>query len=109
MVESVHGFTEVSARQVPESMMDGILSVVIPVFNSAGIVGTTIDRTVAFFRRLALRFEVLCVNDGSDDASWEVLEEGCSTPRWPRSTCCVTTDNTTPCCAGCVVPVAIGW
>ena len=54
--------------------MDGILSVVIPVFNSEPIVGTTIDRTVAFLRGLEIRFEVICVDDGSDDGGWQVLE-----------------------------------
>jgi glycosyltransferase involved in cell wall biosynthesis len=74
VVEPVYNVTRLPGREVPKSMQESLFSVVIPVFNSEGIVGTTIDRTVAFFRRLALRFEVLCVNDGSDDASWEVLE-----------------------------------
>jgi glycosyltransferase involved in cell wall biosynthesis len=56
-------------------MEHDFFSVVIPVFNSAEVVGITIDRTVAFFRQRSLRFEVLCVNDGSRDASWEVLEQ----------------------------------
>ena len=49
------------------------VSVVIPVFNSAAIVGDTIDRTVAFFRSHGLAVEVVCVNDGSRDDSWQVL------------------------------------
>lgn len=48
-------------------------SVVIPVFNSAQIVGTTIDRTVAFFAAQGLSCEIVLVNDGSTDDSWEVL------------------------------------
>lgn len=48
-------------------------SVVIPVFNSEAIVGMTIDRTVAFFESHGLDYEVILVNDGSADASWEVL------------------------------------
>jgi glycosyltransferase involved in cell wall biosynthesis len=48
-------------------------SVVIPVFNSARIVGETIDRTVAFFERERLNYEIILVNDGSADGSWEVL------------------------------------
>jgi len=48
-------------------------SVVIPVFNSEPIVGTTIDRTVAFFEAQHLLYEVILVNDGSTDGSWEVL------------------------------------
>lgn len=50
-------------------------SVVIPVFNSEKIVGETIDRTVAFFRREDLKFELILVNDGSSDGSWGVLQQ----------------------------------
>jgi glycosyltransferase involved in cell wall biosynthesis len=48
-------------------------SVVIPVFNSEAIVGTTIDRTIAFFESENLSYEIILVNDGSTDGSWEVL------------------------------------
>jgi hypothetical protein len=50
-------------------------SVVIPVFNSAPIVGTTIEQTLAFFDRRGWRCEIIAVNDGSTDRSWEVLRE----------------------------------
>jgi glycosyltransferase involved in cell wall biosynthesis len=50
-------------------------SVVIPVYNSEDIVGQTIDRTVAFFASRSLDYEVILVNDGSTDGSWEVLKE----------------------------------
>ncbi|NOZ24450.1 MAG: glycosyltransferase family 2 protein [Planctomycetes bacterium] len=50
-------------------------SVVIPVYNSEGIIGTTIDRIVAFFEKHELDYEVLLVNDGSRDGSWEVVRE----------------------------------
>ncbi len=55
-------------------MRDARFSVVIPVYNSEAIVGTTIDRTVSFLRGIGVRFEVICVNDGSRDDSWRVLE-----------------------------------
>ena len=48
-------------------------SVVIPVFNSEPIVATTIDRTVAFFESHGFSYEVILVNDGSTDGSWDVL------------------------------------
>jgi glycosyltransferase involved in cell wall biosynthesis len=50
-------------------------SVVIPVYNSASIVGTTIDRTVAFFDERQLDYEIVLVNDGSSDNSWEVIRK----------------------------------
>ncbi len=60
--------------RVPAAMRSATFTVVIPVFNSADIVGATIDRTMAFFRDHDLRFEIICVNDGSRDDSWQVLE-----------------------------------
>ncbi|MFQ5508350.1 MAG: glycosyltransferase family 2 protein [Leptospirillia bacterium] len=50
-------------------------SAVIPVYNSAGVVGTTLDHTVAFFEGAGLDYEIICVNDGSRDDSWQVLQE----------------------------------
>lgn len=50
-------------------------SVVIPVYNSGGIVGETIDRTVAFFKGRGWPYELILVNDGSKDNSWEVLAD----------------------------------
>jgi glycosyltransferase involved in cell wall biosynthesis len=49
-------------------------SVVIPVFNSEAIVGDTIDRVVQFFTGAGLKFELVLVNDGSRDGSWDVLK-----------------------------------
>jgi glycosyltransferase involved in cell wall biosynthesis len=48
-------------------------SVVIPVFNSEPLVGTTIERTVAFFESQGFAYEIVLVNDGSTDRSWDVL------------------------------------
>lgn len=48
-------------------------SVVIPVYNSASIVGSTIDACLDTFRAIGDPFEILLVNDGSSDRSWEVL------------------------------------
>ena len=50
-------------------------SVVIPVFNSQDVVGETIERTVAFFCKESLDFEIILVNDGSADKSWEVINQ----------------------------------
>jgi len=49
-------------------------SVVIPVYNSAGIVATTLERTAAFFEQRGLSYEIIAVNDGSRDGSWGVLK-----------------------------------
>ncbi|CAN5398546.1 glycosyltransferase family 2 protein [soil metagenome] len=50
-------------------------SIVMPVYNSEEIVGTTIDRVVEVFTRAGLDFELICVNDGSPDDSWAVISQ----------------------------------
>ena len=50
-------------------------SVVIPVYNSEGIVGETVDRVVSVFTEAGLDHEVILVNDGSPDDSWRVISE----------------------------------
>ncbi len=50
-------------------------SVVIPVYNSAAIVGETIDRTLGVFVELGESCEVIAVNDGSTDESWQVIRD----------------------------------
>ena len=50
-------------------------SIVIPVYNSEEIVGETVDRVVEVFTRAGLRHEVVLVNDGSQDSSWQVIAE----------------------------------
>jgi glycosyltransferase involved in cell wall biosynthesis len=48
-------------------------SIVVPVFNSADVVGRTIDRIVEVFDDAGLRYQLVLVNDGSKDASWELI------------------------------------
>ena len=50
-------------------------SVVIPVYNSAEIVGETVDRVVRTFTEAGLRHQVVLVNDGSSDGSWDIIAE----------------------------------
>lgn len=48
-------------------------SAIIPVFNSAPIIADTIDRTVSFFEGANLDYELILVNDGSSDGSWDIV------------------------------------
>lgn len=66
----------------PLDMRGFMYSVVIPVFNSEPIVGTTIERTVAFFEGQGLSYEIVLVNDASTDGSWEVLRTAAA--RYPH-------------------------
>src|SRR3954454_11243553 len=54
---------------------DFTYSVVVPVFNSARVVGETIDRIVGVFEEAGLRYEVILVNDGSRDKSWQIISD----------------------------------
>lgn len=49
-------------------------SAVIPVYNSAGVVGATIAACAEFFTRQGLTYEIVAVDDGSRDGSWDVLQ-----------------------------------
>ena len=57
----------------PDAPEEPLYSLVIPVFNSARIVGDTITRVVDVFTAAGLRFELVLVNDGSPDDSWQVI------------------------------------
>ena len=50
-------------------------SVVIPVFNSEKTIGTVIDELVIFFSKAKLNFEIILVNDGSIDNSWNIIKK----------------------------------
>ncbi|WP_432477313.1 glycosyltransferase family 2 protein [Nocardioides sp. GXQ0305] len=54
-------------------------SIVIPVYNSAEIVGETVDRVVRTFTEAGLEFQLVLVNDGSSDRSWEVISQRAGT------------------------------
>jgi len=51
------------------------ISVVVPVYNSAATLGELVSRLEQVIGRLADRFELVLVNDGSTDRSWPVLRE----------------------------------
>ena len=71
-----HGSARQSSQEAePASGRHPKYSAVIPVFNSASVVGETIDRTVAFFEGHDLDYKLVLVDDGSTDTSWEILQE----------------------------------
>jgi len=55
-----------------ESLRDGI-SVVVPVYNSEGSLAPLVERLAAVLPSSAPEWEILLINDGSRDRSWEVI------------------------------------
>lgn len=49
------------------------LSIVIPVYNSSLVVAKTVERTIHVARSCNWNFELILVNDGSPDDSWDVI------------------------------------
>ncbi len=51
------------------------LSVVVPVYNGAAALAELVTRLAPVLEALAARWEIVLVNDGSRDASWQVIAE----------------------------------
>lgn len=58
------------------------LSVIIPVYNSAESLPELIERLALVLEKIGGPFEVLLVNDGSRDGSWEVIQRLASLHQW---------------------------
>lgn len=50
------------------------ISIIIPVFNSENCIGELLERLMDVSRQLDLQTEIIAVDDGSSDNSWEVLK-----------------------------------
>ncbi len=56
-------------------MNDWLLSVVIPAYNEENRIGSTLDRIVSYLQSRSLGFELLVVDDGSQDRTSEIAQE----------------------------------
>jgi undecaprenyl-phosphate 4-deoxy-4-formamido-L-arabinose transferase len=66
------------------SKMSRLISVVVPVYNSELILPTLIKRLAPALASLANQYEVVLVNDGSRDQSWQVIQELSRSFPWVR-------------------------
>jgi polyisoprenyl-phosphate glycosyltransferase len=74
-VSGAHATSWTSEPTGPPDPSDFTYSVVVPVFNSADVVGETIDRITGVFEQAGLPYELILVNDGSRDTSWQVISD----------------------------------
>src|SRR5262245_44644754 len=59
----------------PELMMDPTLSVIAPCFNEELNVEPLCERMLAVFDRMPIPAELLLIDDGSKDRTWDKIEE----------------------------------
>lgn len=50
-------------------------SIILPVFNEAACLPSILDRLVTTLTSLEQPFEVICVDDGSQDSTWQIIEQ----------------------------------
>lgn len=60
------------------------LSIIIPVYNSEGTLAELVRRLAEVLPGLAPDYQVILINDGSRDNSWDEIEGQCSTHSWIR-------------------------
>jgi len=58
------------------------ISVVIPVYNSADSLQVLIQRIEPVLKSLTAQHELIFVNDGSKDNSWQRIQELCASHPW---------------------------
>ena len=63
------------------------LSVLVPVYRSAGTLRLFVEKLGPVLAQIASEFELLLVNDGSPDNSWSVVEELAAQFTWVRGIC----------------------
>jgi glycosyltransferase involved in cell wall biosynthesis len=80
-----------SSRDFPVSVqtlrLNPGVSVVVPVYNSATTLPVLVQRLETALIALRIPFEVILVNDGSTDTSWQVIEELAQKHRWVEGMC----------------------
>lgn len=57
---------------------DKLLSIAVPFYNEEAVVDAFFSRLKPLLEGVAGRFEIVCVNDGSVDRTWEILKEHAS-------------------------------
>src|SRR6266496_58983 len=83
MTDEIH--TE-SANALKPTLRSGI-SILIPVYNSSEILPLLIERLIPVTQSLNMSFEVILVDDGSSDESWNVISDLAAKHTWICGIC----------------------
>jgi glycosyltransferase involved in cell wall biosynthesis len=78
---------EISSNPTKVKTSSAAISVVIPVYNSAEMLPELVERLGAVLPKISSQHELILVNDGSRDRSWEVIQELAATKPWIRGLC----------------------
>jgi glycosyltransferase involved in cell wall biosynthesis len=62
--------------------MKNDISVIIPVYNSDKIIPELLSRLQVVLKRIAKKFEVILINDGSQDDSWKIINQNLNKYPW---------------------------
>jgi len=60
------------------------ISVIIPVYNSQATLASVVNRLISVIREFSVEYELIFINDGSIDQSWDVICDLCSQYSWVR-------------------------
>ena len=64
------------------------LSIVVPVYRGEGLIEPLVERLNEYLPKFAENYEAILINDGSPDASWEVIQRLAKKyPGWVRGIC----------------------
>ena len=74
-------FVRPGAPESPGTITKPVLSVVIPVYRAEGIVDELIRRLSVALSEITQNYEIVLVDDGSPDASWQEIQQQASVLR----------------------------
>jgi|tagenome__1003787_1003787.scaffolds.fasta_scaffold20766609_1 undecaprenyl-phosphate 4-deoxy-4-formamido-L-arabinose transferase len=69
------------------SALQAGLSIIVPVYNSSATLAALVDRVAPVAESLGGPFELIFVNDGSSDGSWNIIREIAARHPWIRGIC----------------------
>ena len=64
---------EIRSGEALVSFLPPGLSILVPVYNSSEVLPNLIERIIPVAKSLDVLFEVILVNDGSSDDSWNII------------------------------------